>query len=65
MDVTRQRNVQMKEKTAKKLEKSFIDEQIWLLGVYTHSHCYTGAKCGCGLQPSWVSESESESESLV
>lgn len=37
MDVTRQRNVQMKEKTAKKLEKSFIDEQIWLLGVYTHT----------------------------
>lgn len=51
MDVTRQRNIQMKEKTAKKLEKSFIDEQIWLLGVYTHSHCYTGVWVWIGV---WI-----------
>lgn len=37
MDVTSQWNIQMKEKTARKLEKSFIEAQTCLFGVYTRS----------------------------
>lgn len=39
--------------TNRKLEKPIMEEEPWLLGVYTHSHCYTGV----WVWPSGVAES--------